>query len=167
MDIIERRAARVLVFGPQDQVLLLWAEVGRSVDPERRPHATGFWALPGGGVEPGETHDMAAVRELKEETGIVPAAPMVAIAHRIAEFPWNGKPYRSIERYYVTRTRDLAIDTSGWTDGDRRWMREIRWWSLADVEATGDLVRPPGILGLARRILAGDAPCEPIELPTR
>lgn len=165
MQVIERRAARVLVIGPGDRLLLLWAEVGRSVEPERRPDATGFWALPGGGVEPGETHAVAAVRELKEETGIVADTALVEIAHRVAHFPWDGKPYRSIERYYLARTTQTAIDTSGWTDGDRKWMREVRWWSIPDLKATGDIVRPPGMIDLALQIICGETVKLPVELP--
>lgn len=35
-----------------------------------RPPGKDFWSLPGGKVEPGETHEVAALREVLEETGI-------------------------------------------------------------------------------------------------
>ena len=54
-------ATCLVVVNNQQQILL----VKRSVDPK-----IGFWCLPGGYIELGETPEQAALRELKEETGI-------------------------------------------------------------------------------------------------
>lgn len=54
-------ASCLVVVDNKDQVLL----VKRSVEPKK-----GFWCLPGGFMELGETPEKAALRELKEETGL-------------------------------------------------------------------------------------------------
>jgi len=40
----------------------------------------GFWSVPGGRVDPGETPEEGAVRELFEEAGIVPTGPLWLVA---------------------------------------------------------------------------------------
>jgi 8-oxo-dGTP diphosphatase len=56
--------------------LLITRRTGRQV-------YAGYWELPGGKCEPGETPDQAAVRELREEVGLTvrPAQPMQTIEH--------------------------------------------------------------------------------------
>jgi 8-oxo-dGTP pyrophosphatase MutT (NUDIX family) len=54
-----REAARAIVLDPDDRVMLL-----------RYDENGGFWATPGGSLEPGETHRQAVVRELREELGV-------------------------------------------------------------------------------------------------
>ena len=56
-----RLAADILISYPDGDIVL----IKRGVEPFR-----GFWALPGGGVEVGETVEEAARREAKEETGL-------------------------------------------------------------------------------------------------
>jgi ADP-ribose pyrophosphatase YjhB (NUDIX family) len=56
----------VVLTDPQGRVLL-----GERIKAGEEPS----WCLPGGAVEPGETFEAAAVRELEEETGIGDAGP--------------------------------------------------------------------------------------------
>ncbi len=60
---IQKQArVRVLIYNQSGEVLLVKGAVGSRQ-----------WSLPGGGVERGETEQQAAVRELKEELGLVVA----------------------------------------------------------------------------------------------
>jgi ADP-ribose pyrophosphatase YjhB (NUDIX family) len=55
------RAAGFLLWAPTGRLLLLLRGADGS--------AAAVWSLPGGHIEPGETEDAAARRELEEETG--------------------------------------------------------------------------------------------------
>jgi ADP-ribose pyrophosphatase YjhB (NUDIX family) len=48
-----------------------------------RPPAQGFYTLPGGGVELGETLEQAVIREVREETGLA-IAPLALVGFREA-----------------------------------------------------------------------------------
>jgi len=55
----------------QGQILLLKRAGGEM---------TGGWYLPGGALDPGETIEKCAARELFEEAGLVPGGPLVCVA---------------------------------------------------------------------------------------
>jgi 8-oxo-dGTP diphosphatase len=115
-----RPAARILLTDPAGRVLLF-----RFVVDDRPP----FWCTPGGAVDPGESYDEAAGRELREETGLDLACGP-EIAQRTVEFVTiEGDPVWADERYYHVRYTGGEIHAGGHTELERRVMREWRWFA--------------------------------------
>jgi 8-oxo-dGTP pyrophosphatase MutT (NUDIX family) len=86
--------------------------VARTVDGERQyllveaRRSRGVWVLPKGHIEPGETPEVAAVREVQEEAGV--RAAVVAQAGE-SEYAVDGHPVRTIfflMRYEGEASRD-------------------------------------------------------------
>lgn len=90
-----RRTARVLPVSPQGEVLLL-----QDLDPAA-PQVL-RWGSIGGGIEPGETPEAAAVRELFEETGIVArATDLVEVAQSAHRFSYAGVDYQGQHTWFA------------------------------------------------------------------
>lgn len=58
----------------------------------RYKHGREYYIVPGGGVEPGETPEQAAIREIKEETGLE-----IELDRKLWEYVNQGHP----ETYYL------------------------------------------------------------------
>jgi 8-oxo-dGTP pyrophosphatase MutT (NUDIX family) len=137
-----RAGAKVILIDADGSVLLF-----RGGDPAR-PEAGTWWFPPGGGVEPDETIEAAARREVLEETGLVLDELGPAVGHRRVEFPFDGRIIVSDEVYFVVRVPGGAISTDGWTELERAVVEEHRWWTLDELRATSETVYPEDLLAL-------------------
>lgn len=152
---VPRPSARVLVVDEAARILLFSAQ-----DHSNR---TTRWFTVGGGVQPGETHEQAARRELLEETGL----DEVALSPEV----WRGRPwdtvrdgttYRVVQRYYLARVRAFDVDTTRFEDFERREITGHRWWTMSELEGTHDILRPDGLPHLLASLLADGLPSQPI-----
>lgn len=121
------------------------------------------WATPGGGVVPGETDEEAIRRELAEETGLerFDLGPLVWTRTHLFELgEWDGQN----ERYYFVRTPAFApAPRFTWEQLNAEYVTAIRWWTLAELEATDVQFAPRRLPDLLRHLLA-EVPSEPIDV---
>ncbi|WP_030105771.1 NUDIX hydrolase [Actinoalloteichus caeruleus] len=147
-----RPAARVLLVDPDDRLLLF-----EGIDPVR-PTAP-FWYTVGGGVEDGENPRTAAARELTEETGlaVAPAALVGPVWRRYAVYSFDEQETETEEWYFLLRVADqLAPDTSGFSDLERRTVLRHRWWDLDELAASDVTVYPVRLAEMLPEVLAGE-----------
>ncbi|WP_081612694.1 MULTISPECIES: NUDIX hydrolase [unclassified Methylobacterium] len=158
-----RHVARALVFDPQDRLLLIAYEAQRPIDPSR-PEERTFWFMPGGGLEPGESHAQACLRELGEEIGVFDAEIGPQVAACDGPFFLFPKPRDARERYFVVRLPSDEVDTSRLAETEDSTVLGTRWWTLDELEASGERIEPAGLARLARRIASGERPEPPVTL---
>jgi 8-oxo-dGTP pyrophosphatase MutT (NUDIX family) len=89
------------------------------------------WGLPKGGVEPDETPESAALREVLEETGL-----QARIEDALGEiryfYVWEGVRVRKLVHFFLMRATGGNV-----ADHDEE-MEDVRWYPLAEaVEAAG------------------------------
>lgn len=146
-----RRGARVLLLDAQDRLLMVR---GHDVD---EPHRSWLFTV-GGGIDPGESARDAAVRELREEAGLVldPARLVGPVATRSAVFDFARRTVRQDEEFFLARIDEPGeLTTAGWTEIERSFMDELRWWRLDDLADPGVEIFPEGLVTLVRGLLGG------------
>jgi ADP-ribose pyrophosphatase YjhB (NUDIX family) len=142
-----RRAGRVIVLDPDDRVLLFRYDDG----PPNGQH----WCTPGGGLNDGEDYVAGARRELAEETGWTDVLPDDdEVYQRILTMEYADAIVRQYERFFLARVavgrRELGeVAAMHVSDGIAAW----HWWTLAEIDATDEVIWPAGLAGLIRGLI--------------
>ncbi|MET0365255.1 MAG: NUDIX domain-containing protein [Sphingobium sp.] len=135
----QRPAARLLVIDPAGRLLLF------RFTPEDRP---AFWCTPGGAVDPGESYEEAARRELREETGMTcPIGPVVTVQH-VSFTTIEGVDVDAEERYFVVRPTDCTVRVDGHTALEQRVMQSHRWWTPEELALLEESWFPENLIAL-------------------
>jgi 8-oxo-dGTP pyrophosphatase MutT (NUDIX family) len=145
----ERPTARVLLLDPEGRILLMKGRLPSD------PSAPGAWFTVGGGVEPGESLAEAARREIREETGFEDAevGPVLWEGSQI-HHDRKGRPVLVKESFMVARCAGGAPSRQGWQALELEFVDDMRWWTLAELEACAEPMFPPDLAFRLARVLA-------------
>jgi ADP-ribose pyrophosphatase YjhB (NUDIX family) len=92
------------------------------------PAGRRVWGLPKGGVEPGESPEQAALREITEETGMsgVVEGELGSIDYWFYARDRGGRIHKTVH-YFLVRA------TGGTTDAHDHEVREARWVDIGEA----------------------------------
>lgn len=152
-----RAAVRVLLVDP-DSRLLLFRYIG---DEGER-----FWCPTGGGIDPGESPEVAARREVREETGWSGPLELVEVWHRRHVALFLGQLVDQREQWFLARVPVFSVHTGGFTELERQTISEWRWWSVADLHNAPERLVPDDLAARVEALLASGPPKRPFEIGT-
>jgi 8-oxo-dGTP diphosphatase len=95
----------------------------------KKPPFAGHWALPGGFVDENERPADAAVRELKEESGIEVRTPDLDHLYTAGD-PGRDPRGWTVSVVYITRVDASAVKPKAADDA-----RAVKWWPLDALPA--------------------------------
>ncbi len=137
-----RRASRLILLDGQRRVLLF-----RHAGTNREA----FWAPPGGGLESGETFEQAAWREACEELGLT-CSTLRRVWERVTDFVYIDHPVHQHEWFFLIEGELPAISSDVGKVHRQEGIIEMRWWTIAEIESTSELVFPEELASELRKI---------------
>ena len=155
-----RATARVLLIDDRDRILL-FADSDPGIPGAR------WWITPGGGIDPGESERVAAVRELEEETGLrVTEADLLGpTMRRTVVHGYSDVVIDQQDVFFACWVPAFEVSTAGHTEEELLTMAAPRWWTRAELAATDEEIWPAVLLDLwkdadVRRDAAASAPAD-------
>ena len=139
-----RETARIVLTNASGEVFLLLTHFDPEVQLPPR------WITPGGGIDEGETPIEAAIRELREETGLSVTAEQLGEQIWQTEGKWlwgDGVNHHTyVDYFYAHKVDDFQLDNSDWTEDEHRDVLEFRWWDVNELSKSEHQVGPRGFV---------------------
>lgn len=159
-----RSSVRILLINQKKEILLMCADDPKTTADDGVYHGK-FWFVIGGMIEQGETLMEAAIRELKEETGLDKEDVIFGRKVWFGEFDMIlfGKLIRSKQQFIVAHTvSDKQVTTKFLTTEEKQVIEKIEWFSLDAIRKSKEIIYPVMLEHYLPDILEANYPIEPL-----
>ena len=141
---VHRLTSRVLLFDGDARMLLFLTTAPDTSGAAR-------WITPGGGVDPGESHHQAALRELREETGLVLGSLGEPVWAHDFVVAWDAADHDTGHaEFFRAVVERFEPSDAEWTDEERVDVLAHRWWTAEELETSGEPFEPTELIRLIR-----------------
>ena len=151
-----RLTVKLLLLDELDRLLLI-----HSRDPSSSRDS---WYPVGGGIEPGETVQQAAVREAVEETGLLELPVGTRVWIRDHTYRYDGREVAVHEEWLLHRVKHFDPAPAALTDYETKTIQGFHWWSIENLVKTTDTVYPPRLGHRLSCLLKNGVPSIPIDI---
>jgi 8-oxo-dGTP pyrophosphatase MutT (NUDIX family) len=153
LEVRVQECARGVLLTPSGLVLLVRV-IGR---------AGSIWITPGGRIRPGEDPTEAAIREVREETGL--PSPLVGghIWTRHGTYLADGVRLAERERYFLMPTEWFEPTNAGMEPDEMARHGGFRWWAISELAESSETFVPRRLPELVRNLQQSGPPLSPLE----
>lgn len=160
-----RNSVKVLLLNEHSELLLMCADDPKTTSIDGKYHGR-FWFTVGGKIENGETLEQAALREIKEETGIAENEVSLGPVVWFGEFDLilDGTLTHLKQTFIVAKTKKHKVALTSPTDWEKETIKGLAWFSLEKIQNCTEIIYPVLLPKYLPDILKGNYPATPLEI---
>ena len=154
-----RNSVKVILLNEKNEILLVLADDPKTTSVDGAYHGK-FWFLVGGEIEPNESIEKAAIREILEETGIkeeeIDLGPLVWFGE--FDLVLDGVLTHLKQTFIVAKTKQTKVSFVNLTTWENRSFQALKWFSIDQIKNSKEIIYPVDLAYYLEDIIAEKYP---------